>query len=292
MAYTLNEYFTQMRSAARGDPYPSHDGRDRRLAALEQIIRDHTEDFSASIASDFGHRSAHETRLLEILPSLEAIRFARRHLKHWMEPEPRRTSRWFLTGSASVHHEPLGVVGIIVPWNYPLYLAFAPLVAALAAGNRVMLKLSELPVAVIGAPDDCAIMREEIFGPLLPLVSYDSLEGAISYVATRPRPLALYYFDHDRSRIERVLSETKAGGVTINDVLFHIAQEDLPFGGIGASGMGRYHGHDGFVTFSNAKAVFHQSRLAPATLLRPPYEGRVDRLIRFLSSARDWRMTE
>jgi acyl-CoA reductase-like NAD-dependent aldehyde dehydrogenase len=142
------------------------------------------------------------------------------------------------------------------------------------------------PLALIGTPDHCAIMREEIFGPVLPLVAYDSLKAAIAYVATRPRPLALYVFDHDRSRIERLLAATKAGGVTINDVLFHIAQEDLPFGGIGASGMGRYHGRDGFVTFSNAKAVLHQSRFAPATLLRPPYEGRVDRLIRFLSSAR------
>jgi coniferyl-aldehyde dehydrogenase len=104
-------------------------------------------------------------------------------------------------------------------------------------------------------------------------------------VAARPRPLALYYFDHDQGRIERMLSQTKAGGVTINDVLFHIAQEDLPFGGVGASGMGRYHSRDGFVTFSNAKAVLHQSRFAPATLVRPPYSGRMDRLIRFLSSA-------
>jgi acyl-CoA reductase-like NAD-dependent aldehyde dehydrogenase len=468
MATPLDAVFVRLRSAADADPYPPYDVRDRWLAALEQILRDHAEDFAAAIASDFGHRSSHETRLCEILPSLEAVRFARRHLEHWMAPEPRKASRWFLMGSASVRHEPVGVVGIIVPWNYPVYLAFAPLVAALAAGNRVFLKLSELaprtagliqrlfddafddaevqavggdaetgrrfarmafdhllftgstavgrevlraaaenltpvtlelggkspaiiargyplahaaerimlgkclnagqtciapdyvlvpaddldaflreasraatqfypdplaspdytavvnerhyqrlirwlaqaqaagarvvpliagfaadpgtrripPVAVIGAPQDCEIMREEIFGPLLPLVPYDSLEAAIGYVAARPRPLALYYFDHDRSRIDRVLSETKSGGVTINDVLFHIAQEDLPFGGIGASGMGRYHGRDGFAAFSNPKAVFHQSRFAPAALLRPPYAGRVDRLIRFLSSAR------
>ena len=469
MATTLSACFARLRVAADADPSPSYETRDRWLAALEQLLADGRQDFSTCIAADFGHRSPHETQLLEILPSLEAVRFARRHLKAWMAPGPRRTSRWFLTGSASVRYEPLGVVGIMVPWNYPLYLALAPLVGALAAGNRVLLKLSELaprtaefmqrliiktfadgevravgggaevgqqfarlpfdhllftgstrvgrevlkaaaqnltpvtlelggkspaiiapdypmahaaqrimfgkclnagqtciapdyalapadavdellreacraanhlypdplgspdytaivnerhydrlmrwlaeaeaagaravpliagsspdaktrripPIAVIGAPDHCAIMREEIFGPLLPVVAYDCLEAAISYVAQRPRPLALYYFDHSRPRIERLLSQAKAGGVTINDVIFHVAQEDLPFGGLGASGMGRYHGRDGFVTFSNAKAVFHQSRLAPAALLHPPYHGRVDRLIRFLSSARD-----
>jgi aldehyde dehydrogenase (NAD+)/coniferyl-aldehyde dehydrogenase len=456
-----------MRAAADGHPYPSHAWRERCLLALEQVVRDHVEDFCTAVASDFGGRSSHETRLLEVLPTLQAIRFARRHLREWMAPEPRKTSRWFLPASARVHYEPLGVVGIIVPWNYPLYLAFAPLVAALSAGNRVLLKLSELapetgrlmqrlladafrddevcalvgdadvgrafarlpldhllftgstavgrevlraaaekltpvtlelggkspaivaegypaghaaerivlgkclnagqtciapdyalvperaieaflgdasraakafypdplkspdytaivsdrhydrlmrwldeakeagarvvplmpgvdpepqsrripPVAVIGAPDHCALMREEIFGPLLPVVAYRSLDEAIDYVARRPRPLALYYFDHDRARMERVLKETKAGGVTINDVLVHIAQEDLPFGGVGPSGMGRYHGREGFVTFSNAKAVLRQSRWAPAALLKPPYTGRVDRLIRFLTSA-------
>jgi coniferyl-aldehyde dehydrogenase len=469
MATTLSTCFARLRVAADADPNPSYEARDRWLAALEQMLADGGQDFAACIAADFGHRSPHETQLLEILPSLDAIRFARRHLKAWMAPEARQTSRWFLIGSASVRYEPLGVVGIMVPWNYPLYLTLAPLVGALAAGNRVLLKLSELapltaelmqrliaktfadgevravgggaaagqkfarlpfdhllftgstavgrevlkaaaenltpvtlelggkspaiiapdcpmahaaerivfgkclnagqtciapdyalapanavdellreacraarqlypdplaspdytaivnqrhydrlvswlaeaeaagartvpliagfspdaktrripPMAVIGAPDHCALMREEIFGPLLPVVAYDSLEAAISYVARRPRPLALYYFDHSRPRIERLLSQAKAGGVTINDVIFHVAQEDLPFGGLGASGMGRYHGRDGFVTFSNAKAVFHQSRLAPAALLHPPYHGRVDRLIRFLSSARD-----
>jgi acyl-CoA reductase-like NAD-dependent aldehyde dehydrogenase len=126
-------------------------------------------------------------------------------------------------------------------------------------------------------------MREEIFGPVLPVLAYRSLDEAIVHVMRRPRPLALYYFDDDAGRIERVLRDTKAGGVTINDVLYHIAQEDLPFGGVGASGMGRYHGRDGFLAFSNAKAVLHQSRWAPATFLRPPYDERVDRLIRYLT---------
>jgi acyl-CoA reductase-like NAD-dependent aldehyde dehydrogenase len=467
-AGALEACFDRLRAAADADPCPTQDRRERWLAALEGVLADHAEAFATAIAADFGHRSGHETRLLEILPSLEAIRFARRHLARWMAPEPRRTSRWFLPGSASVRYEPLGVVGIVVPWNYPLYLGFAPLVAALAAGNRVLLKLSELapctarllqarlahafdegevravlggagagrafarlpfdhllftgstavgreimraaaghltpvtlelggkspaivaegyplahaaerivlgkclnagqtciapdyalvpagaledfldeaeraaivlypnpltsadytaivnrrhydrligwlaeaeaagarivplvpgcapdpqsrripPVAVIGARPDCALMREEIFGPVLPVVACASLDEAIGYVMRRPRPLALYLFDRDEARIERVLRETKAGGVTVNDVLYHIAQEDLPFGGVGASGMGRYHGRDGFLAFSNAKAVLHQSRWAPATFLRPPYVGRVDRLIRYLTAPR------
>jgi acyl-CoA reductase-like NAD-dependent aldehyde dehydrogenase len=468
MPGTLWECFERMRAAAKSEPYPVHARRDRQLEALAQILRAHVEDFCASIAADFGGRSSHETRLLEVLPTVEAIQFARKQLQHWMAPDRRKTSRWFLPGSASVCYEPLGVVGIMASWNYPIYLALAPLVGALAAGNRVMVKLSELapktgrlmqglladafphdevrayigeadvgrafaqlpfdhllftgstrvgrevlkaaaanltpvtlelggkspaivadgyplahaaerivlgkclnagqtciapdyalvpaggldaflqeasraagefypdrlrspdytaivndrhferllrwlseakaagarvvplmsglepdahsrripPVAVIGAPDDCALMREEIFGPLLPVVTYGSLDEAIGYVAGRPRPLALYYFVDDRARIEQVLKETKAGGMTINDVLFHIVQEDLPFGGVGASGMGRYHGREGFVTFSNAKAVLHQSRWAPATLMRPPYRGGVDRIIRYLTSVR------
>jgi aldehyde dehydrogenase (NAD+)/coniferyl-aldehyde dehydrogenase len=465
-ASALEAGFGRLRVAADAEPYPCHAQRDRWLTALQQILAQQVEAFAAAVSADFGHRSLHETRLLEVLPTQEAIRFARQHLAQWMAPEPRTPSRWFLPGSTSVRYEPLGVVGVVVPWNYPIYLAFAPLVAALSAGNRVLLKLSELapatarlmqsalaqafgedevhavlggadtgrafarlpfdhllftgstavgrevlqaaaehltpvtlelggkspaivaegyplahaaerivlgkcltagqtciapdyvlvpagavegflreaaraagelypdplkspdytaiindrhydrltgllaaaeqdgarlvplvpgsapdpqsrripPVAVVGAPDHCTLMREEIFGPVLPVVGYRTLDEAIRYVARRPRPLALYCFDHEESRIERVLRETKAGGVTINDALYHIAQEDLPFGGIGASGMGRYHGRDGFATFSNAKAVLHQSRWAPATLLRPPYAGRIDRLIRYLTS--------
>jgi acyl-CoA reductase-like NAD-dependent aldehyde dehydrogenase len=464
----LARSFAGLRAAADGDPNPTHAQRDRWLAALETMLGEHTEALIAAIAADFGHRSAHETRLLEVLPSLEAIRFARRHLRQWMEPDPRRVARGFLPGSAHVRREPLGVVGIVVPWNYPLYLALGPLVGALAAGNRVLIKLSELvpatarlmqvlldaafgadelrtvlgdadvgrafarlpfdhllftgstavgreimraaaenltpvtlelggkspaivadgyplahaaerivlgkclnagqtciapdyalvpaasvvdflqeaaraaaslypdpldgadytaivndrhyarlsawlaqaqaagarvvpllpgcdpdprsrrlpPVAVVGAPEDCALMQEEIFGPVLPVVAYGALEEAIRYVARRPHPLALYCFDHDAARIERVLREVKAGGVTVNDVLYQIAQEDLPFGGLGPSGVGRYHGREGFLTFTNAKAVLHQSRWAPATLVRPPFAGAIDRLIRSLTTAR------
>lgn len=126
------------------------------------------------------------------------------------------------------------------------------------------------------------VMQDEIFGPLLPVVTYRDLDEAIAFVNARPRPLALYYFDRDQARIDRVLNETVAGGVTINDTLLHIAQDDLPFGGVGPSGMGCYHGFEGFQTFSARKAVFRQSRLSGIGLFKPPYGARFERLIRLL----------
>jgi acyl-CoA reductase-like NAD-dependent aldehyde dehydrogenase len=135
---------------------------------------------------------------------------------------------------------------------------------------------------VLGAPGDCRLMREEIFGPILPIVPYAELDDALAYVNERPRPLALYCFDRDARRIERVLTGTVAGGVTINDTIFHIAQESLPFGGVGPSGMGEYHGREGFEAFSKRKAVFRQSRLNTMGLFKPPYGKRFERLVNFL----------
>jgi acyl-CoA reductase-like NAD-dependent aldehyde dehydrogenase len=467
-ADSLAVCFARMQGAARSDPDPSRTERDRRLAALDRLLRDNAGPLAEVVSRDFGHRSSSETRLLELFPSYEAISHARRHLRCWMRPKRRRVALWFQPGRAEVRYQPLGVVGVIVPWNYPLYLAVGPLVAALAAGNRALIKMSEFtpataklfaelvakyfaadevsviqgdagvaqafsrlpfdhllftgstpvgrhvmraaaenltPVtlelggkspAIIGpqvlsaggfdkaveriivgkclnagqtciapdyvllpagqeqpfveaarrvvaacypaigstpdythvvnerhyarlcgyvddakaqgaevlelapgiAPDAVAhrlppllllkvndgmrVMQDEIFGPLLPVVSYDNLEQAIAFVNARPRPLALYYFDNDRSRIERVLNETVAGGVTINDTLMHIAQDDLPFGGVGPSGMGCYHGFEGFETFSAKKAVFHQSRLSGIGLFKPPYGARFERLIKLL----------
>jgi len=434
------------------------------LATLHALLLDRAEELCAAIDRDFRGRSHAETRLLEIFPSLEAIAHARRHLRAWMRPRRARTGLWFLPGRSRVQPQPLGVVGIVVPWNYPLYLAVGPMVAALAAGNRVMVKMSEsapgtgallarlvaerfdpavltvvngdaevgkafvalpfdhllftgstqvgrhvmraaaenltpvtlelggkspaivgrgvdvaeaadkiafgkclnggqtciapdyalvpaesvdafvasvqasvarlyptlrdnpdytavidarhrarlagyldearargarvveanpagedlaaspkmAPTLVVGAPDDARLMREEIFGPILPVVPYRDLDEAIAYVNARPRPLALYVFDHDRAAIERVLAETVSGGVTVNETLLHIAQEDLPFGGVGASGMGEYHGRAGFDTFSKRKAVFHQSRLNGLKLLRPPYGKRFAALAKLL----------
>lgn len=459
----LNLAFGRVQVASRDVPNPSLAERRRRLDALERLVSENVSAFVDAIATDFGHRSANETRLLEVFPSLEGVRHARRHLRRWMRPQRRPVSLWFQPGRAEVIYQPLGVVGIIVPWNYPLYLAIGPLTAAIAAGNRAMIKMSEFtpatsallkelvarhfsddevkviegdaavahafsllpfdhllftgstavghhvmraaaenltpvtlelggkspviiargfplaraadrivagktlnagqtciapdyvlvpegsehafldalrkalaacfpemadtrdysaiindrhfdrlsgylddavakgatvlpltdaradretrrfpPVALLGAYDDMRVMQDEIFGPILPLVPYRDIGDAIAYVNARPRPLALYVFDDDPAGVSRVLSETVSGGVTVNDTLLHIAQDELPFGGVGPSGMGHYHGHDGFLTLSKQKAVFRQSRLSGIGLFKPPYGPRFERLIRLL----------
>src|SRR5580765_369037 len=139
-----------------------------------------------------------------------------------------------------------------------------------------------VPILLLDVNDTMQVMREEIFGPILPVLTYRSLEEAVSYVASHPDPLALYYFDFDSVRVERMLRSTRSGGVTINDVIYHIAQNDLPFGGLGQSGMGHYHGHAGFETFSKKKGVMIQKRLTTLSFLRPPYGPMADRVIRFL----------
>jgi coniferyl-aldehyde dehydrogenase len=125
-------------------------------------------------------------------------------------------------------------------------------------------------------------MREEIFGPILPIRTVASVDAAIDFINSHDRPLALYHFDHDRARIERVLQRTVAGGVCINDTVLHIAQDGLPFGGVGASGMGHYHGEHGFLTFSKQKPVFRQARFSAMTFFRPPYGRFANTLLKFL----------
>ena len=129
------------------------------------------------------------------------------------------------------------------------------------------------PTLLIDPPEDSAVMQEEIFGPVMPIKSYDSLDETLDYVNSHDRPLGLYYFGTDQEETQQVLNQTTSGGVTLNDVVMHVAQEDLPFGGVGHSGMGAYHGEDGFRTFSHAKAVFKQATFNPAEKLglRPPY---------------------
>ncbi|MGA9342538.1 MAG: coniferyl aldehyde dehydrogenase, partial [Rhodanobacteraceae bacterium] len=447
--------------AQRGAPFPDWPTRAARLRALETLIRQHRREIVEAIDADFGGRPSEETDLLEIFPSLGGIAHALRHGRRWMRPRRRFATLWFLPARTHLLPQPLGLIGVIVPWNYPLYLAVGPITDALAAGNHVLVKMSEFtprfsalfaaliarhfpagevriingdadvaqtfsslpfdhllftgstavghqvmraaaenltPVtlelggkspALIGpgarfehaverivlgkcvnagqtciAPDyvliererqaafvDIArsvvarfypefasnrqyasiiserhfqrlvslrdgavadgakvypladdpgpgrrmaptvltdvdpatsLMREEIFGPLLPLVPYDSLDEALNFIAVRPRPLALYLFDDDATTIERMLERTIAGGVTVNDTLYHIAQHYLPFGGVGASGMGAYHGEDGFRTFSKMKPIFRQARVNFVGLLDPPYGVRFQRLLRFL----------
>ena len=445
----MDALFARQRLAFTAAPMPSEEDRLRWLDALRDALASHQPALIEAIAADFGHRSTDETLLAEIMPSLHGIRYASRHLRRWMKPSRRHVGLAFQPASARVVYQPLGVVGIIVPWNYPLYLAIGPLIGALAAGNRVMLKMSEstpatgqllqellaqifpedqvavvlgdvevgqafarlpfdhllftgsthigrevmraaaenltpvtlelggkspaivsasVPLAdaaeriafgkcmnagqtcvapdyvlvprervegfvgayreavqrlypslannpdytaiinarqltrlqdylddargkgvhvvplfaeaqqrrmphclLLNTSDDMRVMQEEIFGPLLPIVPYGDLDEALAYINTRPRPLALYYFGYDRNEQQHVLQTTHSGGVCLNDTLLHVAQDDLPFGGIGPSGMGHYHGHEGFLTFSKAKGVFIKQRFNAARLIYPPY---------------------
>ncbi|MEO8777939.1 MAG: coniferyl aldehyde dehydrogenase [Rhodanobacter sp.] len=459
----LADRLQPLRAAQRQQPMPDWATRATRLHALEAMLRDNRERIVEAIHVDFGCRPREETELLEFFPSLSAIRHALAKGRRWMKPRRRLAGLAFLPGRTELRPQPLGVIGIIVPWNYPLFLAAGPLVDALVAGNRAMLKMSEFtprfsalftelagkyfkadevavitgdadvaqafsalpfdhllftgstavghhvmraaaanltPVtlelggkspAIIGpgarlqhaverimlgklvnagqtciAPDyvllpraqvpafielagrtvaqlypqlqqntqyasivsdrqyqrlvglrdsavaagaqlhtlgdatedagrrllppqlvsrvsdDMPVMQQEIFGPLLPLLPYDSLEEAIAYVAAHPHPLALYLFEDDRARIEQVLTQTIAGGVSVNDTLYHIAQQHLPFGGVGASGMGGYHGEAGFRTFSHLKPVFRQARFNGVGLLNPPYGKRFRTVLNLL----------
>jgi coniferyl-aldehyde dehydrogenase len=142
------------------------------------------------------------------------------------------------------------------------------------------------PTLVLEPGDDAAVMQEEIFGPILPVRSYRSLDEAIAWVEAHDRPLALYPFSRDRAVIEKILSRVLAGGVTVNDTLLHFAASNLPFGGVGASGMGAYHGRAGFDALTHAMPVLWQARMAASDLLKPPYRGLADRLVRLLAGAR------
>ena len=141
-----------------------------------------------------------------------------------------------------------------------------------------------MPVLILDPTPDMAMMREEIFGPLLPVLGVRDMEEAVDLIsAIAPDPLALYWFGRDRNARETVLARTISGGTTLGDVIMHVAQQDLPFGGIGASGMGRYHGRDGFRTFSNQRGVFTQGQGDPTRFLRPPYGARLRRVLNWMA---------
>jgi coniferyl-aldehyde dehydrogenase len=462
----LERAFTVQREASRADPYPSLDLRRDRLRRLIDLLCTHQDSLCAAVAGDFGVRSASSTKLFDILPPLKALKYAHARVAGWMKPQRRRSSfPYNLIGARSaVRCVPLGVVGNISPWNFPLTLALSPLGGMLAAGNRVMLKPSELThrtsdtlrdliaryfgadeihvvtggadvaaafsalpfdhllftgstavgrrVAQAAAPhlvpvtlelggkcpvlvsdsanlaeaaskvvfaktanagqiclapdyvlvsrsrreqfvrellrsaaalypsgtaspdyanviserhvqrlrahledaarrgnrvislfgdargggndprrlepslvlidaDGGTIMNEEIFGPILPVLAVDDLSDALRQVASRSRPLAVYFFATDRREIERVSTEIVCGGFVVNDLMMHFLQDDLPFGGVGDSGMGSYHAEEGFRRFSHATAVFEQSRwIDLGWLLRPPYGDRIARLLK------------
>jgi coniferyl-aldehyde dehydrogenase len=457
--------FDGQRHASRHLPAPTLTQRQESLDKLRDLIKTNGPAVAAAISADFGARSVVETELLEIVPALNAIRHARRKLSSWMKPRRRPVDLTFQPASAWVRYEPLGVVGIISPWNYPLLLALSPLVDALSAGNRVMLKPSDLtpafsvllkdliaqrfdaaevavvvgdidtarlfsslpfdhllftgstavgrqvmqaaaanltpvtlelggkspavvcadyPLAkaarsiafgkflnagqtciapdyvlvpaaqaltfgelliaeakrsyptvaanadysgvllarqrerltraldearsagatilshgepeclaagkfpltvVIGAPPDGVLLREEIFGPILPVVPYETLDQALSFIAERERPLALYCFTNDGGSRSKVLDSAVSGGVTLNGTLLHIAQDALPFGGIGPSGTGAYHGRDGFLRLSHARAVYKVGFVNVFERLGPPW-GRLANLVTRVFSGR------
>lgn len=454
---TLPELLSTQQQAFQAQPMPSAEQRIEWLQGLRTLLANQQQQLAQAISADFSHRSQHETLLAELMPSLDGIDYACKRIKRWMRPARRKVGLAFQPARAQVVYQPLGVVGVIVPWNYPLFLSIGPLTGALAAGNRVMIKMSEhtprtaqllkdllaqifpedlvcvvqgeadvaaafaelpfdhllftgstqvgkrvmraaaknltpvtlelggkspaiidsdipltdaaeriafgkmvnsgqtcvapdyilapenkvdelvsalrnsvlklypklidnpdytaiinsqqqqrlqatvadavelgaeaivihdegqgqrLPLTLLlNVTDEMRVMQEEIFGPILPIISYQTLDDALAYVAERPRPLALYYFGYQRDQQQHVLHNSHAGGVCINDTLLHVAQDDLPFGGIGPSGMGHYHGHEGFLTFSHSKAVFSKQRFNAAKLIYPPYGGWLQKLI-------------
>lgn len=463
-AISLSATFTAQRDASRAVAPASWTLRGDRLRRLRQLLIDHRGALAAAINADFGQRSRHETELLEINPLIDGIDHSLRYGKSWMGVRKRAVGLKYLPGRATLEPQPLGVCGIVVPWNYPLGLSIGPLNSALVAGNRAMVKMSELtprlgelmaglvaasfaedelrvfngaadfarrfcdlpfdhllftgstavgrvvmrsasvhltPVtlelggkspAIVGpgrisdagferlvqrlvvgktlnagqtciAPDyafvprarlaqfteaarraasgfypggatgdytsivsqrhferlqallddalargasateltgmrrdaglrlfppvllsDCApgsgVLEEEIFGPILPVLAYDDLDEALLWINARPRPLALYLFESDPATIRHVIERTVSGGVTVNDTLLHMAQDSLPFGGVGASGFGCYHGEEGFRTFSHAKPVFRQAGFSFVRWLYPPFGRLAERVMR------------
>jgi len=454
----LREQLQVQREAFAHDPFPSEKLRRTQLKALKSALLAHKDKLIKAVHADFGCRSFDETLLADIMPTVMTIDHALAHLRQWMQPEPRKVGLLFQPASARIMYQPLGVVGIMSPWNYPVYLSLGPLVAAIAAGNRAMIKPSEFcpysnrvirqiieqafppdevtlvegdadvaaafsslpfdhllftgstavgkkvmaaaaanltPVTLelggkspaLIAPDVSArfaaermlfgktlnagqtcvtpdyvlcpedkkpaliaelrrlyqalypnpgngdytsiindaqyerlqdwladaqqkggevipladpdpsrprhmpltlvskanssmrIMQEEIFGPILPIIGYNTLSQALECIHHHERPLALYLFTLDKKTEQRVLMQTHAGGVCINDTVNHVAIDDLPFGGVGPSGMGQYHAHEGFKTFSKAKPILKRGRIYSAKLAFPPFNRWIHRLI-------------
>ena len=450
----LTDILARQRAAFLRDGAPTLAARMADLAKLKNAVRARLPDFEKTLHADFEGRSAKETAILEGMALVQGINYLRPNLKGWMRPQKRHVEMPFRPASSRVVYQPLGVVGIMSPWNFPVGLSLMPLATAIAAGNRAMIKPSEMtpattellsrmlgeifpeeqvavvtggpdvgaafsglpfdhlvftgstpvgkavmkaasanlvpvtlelggkspvviekgfslkraassiafgklanggqvciapdyafvpesdveafvaaydaavrslypegpasadftsvinerhygrlrglldeartkgaqvievgakpeaarsrphtlaPTVVLGATAEMGVLTEEIFGPVLPIVSYREIDDAIAHINAGPRPLALYYFGGNGKDRRKVLERTTSGGVTINDTLLHYAQDDLPFGGVGASGMGAYHGVEGFKSLSHAKGIFQQSRWNMTGALRPPF---------------------
>jgi len=451
---SLTDILSRQRAAFLREGPPTPSARKDDLLKLKNAVRARLPEFEKSLNSDFQGRSANETAILEGAALVQGINYLRRNLKRWMRPQKRQVEMHFRPGRARVVYQPLGVVGIMSPWNFPVGLSLMPLATAIAAGNRAMIKPSEFtpatsdllatmlgeifpeeqvavatggpdvgaafsalpfdhlvftgstsvgkavmkaasanlvpvtlelggkspvivekgssleraaasiafgklsnggqicispdyafipenevdpflaaydkavrslypngpasgdftsiinerhygrlralldearakgaqvievgenpeatrtrphtlpPTVVLGATDDMGILNEEIFGPVLPIVPYRDIDEAIARINAGPRPLALYFFGGNSEDRRKVLERTTSGNVTINDTLLHYAQDDLPFGGVGPSGMGAYHGIEGFKSLSHAKGIFEQSRWNMTGMLRPPF---------------------
>jgi coniferyl-aldehyde dehydrogenase len=465
IADTLSSALALQRKAYFAHPVPSLEERKADLRTLQRFVRDHKDAICDAISADYGHRSRHETLLAEIFPAIDGIDHVIKQLRRWMKPQRRKVDlRNFFGARNRVIPQPLGVVGVIVPWNFPLNLSMVPLTYIFAAGNRAMVKMSEnsrhlarlliermpayfppeklqffdetggvgvefsklpfdhllftgsgatgravmtaaaqnlcpvtlelggkapavlcddfplrlaaerilfvkylnagqicttvdhlwmprervadfvelareivparfpkletpdytaiidqrsfdrlladlddarergatliqlvpgpafdratrkiAPHLVLDAPPESALWQREIFGPILPIRGYQSLDEAVNAINAGPRPLALYPFSNSRATVESLLERVMSGGVSVNDGLFHVGQHDLPFGGVGDSGMGHYHGEEGFHTFSKLRPVFYQARFSTLKYLMPPYGKFADRVLAFLT---------
>ena len=463
-APNLAETLGRLRNAWSAN-LPTYQQRRDDLERLRLAVIKHKHALCEAVSADFGRRSRHETLIADVMMVLEDIKHSRSKLKSWMRVRrvPIDPKAWPARGR--IYHQPIGVVGILSPWNYPIQLALAPLTAAIAAGNHVMLKPSEhtprtsellkqllaevfpadrvsvvlggaelaaafsalpfdhllytgstavgrmvmaaaaknltpvtlelggksptliapeypiekavarivamkhlnagqtciapdyvfvpehsvpafveayrreiasaypnlannpdyssivserqaqrlreyltdartqgaevieicpgtapglesqivAPTLVLGATDAMKIMQEEIFGPILPVLTYSKLDDALDYIRQHARPLAFYHFDNEHKRTQYVLSRVVAGGVTVNDCALHITQHELPFGGVGASGMGHDHGPAGFLTFTKQMPVFFQARWSSFWLLKPPFNKLADWAVEFLT---------
>jgi coniferyl-aldehyde dehydrogenase len=460
----LTQALSTQRAAHALAPYPSYAQRCQDLLQLKALVLDNSEAIAQAICADYGNRSRHETLFAEVVPVVRAAEHAIKQLKQWMKPQ-RRGVDWlnFLGAKNCVVAHPLGVIGVIVPWNFPINLSFMVLVDAFAAGNRAMVKMSEnsrhltqlllqlvpqyfgadklvfieetggvgeafsqlkfdhlvftgstqtgravmaaaaknlcpvtlelggkspavvcadfdlkkaaerilfakcfnagqictdvdhvyvphacvntfvqisqeivqkrfsnldspdftsiidaqafqrlidalqeaqaqgatlvpllpgpawdtrtrkiAPHLVLNLPQGCALHVREIFGPVLPVIAYGDMNEVVQSINAAPHPLAFYPFSNNRRTVDDLLMRVTVGGVGVNDVLFHAAQHDLPFGGVGESGMGHYHGRDGFVTFSKMRPVFYQARFTAMRFMWPPYRKIADQYLKFL----------
>ena len=279
---SLAARFARMQQAARSEMYPPFELRVRRLETLERLLRDNADALADAIRRDFGHRSVAEARLLELFPCYAVLVDALGHVRCWMRPQRR-----FQPGRAELRYQPLVAVGIVVPWNSPIFLAVAPPVAALAAGNHVLIKMSELTpltsrlfanliarnfaddeVSVVeGDAEVAQIFSQLLFDHLLFTGSTPVGHHVMRAASDNLTPVTLELGGKSPAIIgEAARRLIRCASIkcsikrcpTINDTLLHIAQDDLPFGGVGPSGMGCYHGFEGFRTFSAQKSVFRE----------------------------------